>query len=604
MPLGYLRRPLFLVLVLYASVLACLHERGCWRAEPPAELQSRRRLDGALVRGLIISPLKEDFRGQKVFLRADELQGRPFLQGLLVYLPRGTDWGALRPGMPVAIEGVLRLGRPARNPGEFEEKGFLADHGASAVMKARSLSILGPVPGRWKLKAWAEAARRSCEGFFKAALPEDEARIFSGLTLGFKGPLRRDWNRAVQDAGAMHLLVPSGAKVAFVMIIVANLTTLAGFHVLNKLISVFLISAFYTLMVGADPPYARALWAGTALNLCLLCGRDSGAFQAMCLAALLNLVWEPRDLFSAGFQMTYAAVFGLVIAMPTAQRLLPGRPKWLRGLALVAVVSVVVQVMLWPIFANTFGRGSLAGACANLVLVPASGLLMAAGLSAWLTALSFPASAARLGPLLGCLARLFVRTCRFFASWPGAARDLSPMGPAAVIVYYLLAGALLTLPRWKASLLLAAAGLSLWTGAAVAGRLTAPAVRVLLLRSPGDPALMTFPDGRHWLVDPGTQVSALRKTLGSRGVAAIDRVILTRPLPWRAWHRLRRAVPIRAAQRVAAPWRFCAQSVCFEFGGPDGPRVLRDGTQYSITPSRLKLGAVEVLTDGAQAKIR
>jgi competence protein ComEC len=261
--------------------------------------------------------------------------------------------------------------------------------------------------------------------------------------------------------------------------------------------------------------------------------------------------------------------------------------------------------MLWPIFAGTFGRGSLVGVLANIVLVPASGLLMAAGFSAWLAGSLSAALRPMLGPLLGSLAHLFVSTCQAFASLPYAAVDLSPMNAPAVIVYYLLAAALLLLPRWKASLSAAAAGILLWAGAAAAARFDKPALSVLFLRlPPAYPALVSFADGRRWLVDPGTKISAVAKALRSRGVTKLDRLVLTADWPPRAEMRLRRGLSWREKIQVPAPWRLCEKEICFEFGSAHGPRVLRGEAQYSIIPERLKSGAVEVSTDGRHAEVR
>jgi len=605
MPLSALRRPLFLGLILYMAVLAWLHSRGCFSADPPEELLRFRYFSAAAVQGRVCSPVKEDLRGPKVLVEGQSLRGRPFAQRLLVTLPKAADWRGLRPGLPVELAGSLRPPRPARNPGEFDERAFLHDRGVSWVMRAEGLRVLGPVPAAWLPKAWAEGARRSCQDFFERVLPPDEARVFSGLALGFKGPLRRDWNRAVQDAGAMHLLVPSGAKVAFVMLAALCLSLRLGWSPWPRFLAALLAGGFYTLMVGAEAPYTRAFWAAAALGLCRLWGRDPGAFQAMTLAAWLTLLWDPRELFGAGFQMTYAAVFGLVVAMPRLQAAARGLPRWLRGLTGVCAVSAIVQAMLWPLFANIFGRASAAGVLANIILVPASGLMMAAGFAAWLAGSWGAAADPFLGAALGSLARAFVRVCQAFASLPGAALDLSPMGPTAVLSYYLGVLSALVLPRWKASVVLAAAGLAVWAGAAAARRCAAPAVSVLLLRlPPAAPAVVSFADGRTWLVDPGTRIAAVANALRSCGVSSLDRVVLTHPWPGSAWARLRRRLPVREAARVAAPWRLCEGEVCFEFGGPEGPRVLRGEAQYSIIPGRLKLGAVWVATDGRRAEIR
>ena len=600
MPLSYLRRPLFLCLLAYIAVLCFLHNRGFFRPIPPESLALYRRLNGVVIQGRIVSPLKEDFRGWKAFIQAETINSRPLPHKLQAYLPKGQDWTGLRPGMPVELRGDLRLPRAPGNPGEFDERGFLEDRGACAVLAADELRILGPPPWDWLPKSWAEGARQSMERFFKRTLPEHEAHIFSGLCLGYKGPLRKDWNRAIQDSGTIHLIVPSGAKTAFVMIAVALLATLARMHTFIIFLFSLSIGGFYTLMVGAEAPYTRAFWGGMAIWLCRLYGRDSGAFQATLLAASLTLLWDPKELFGAGFQMTYAAVLGLVLAMPSIQDASRALPRRLRGPVQVLAVSVIVQAMLWPVFANTFGRGSLAGVLANLLLVPASAPLMAAGFCAWLSGPELPS-----GPLLCLLARAFVRVCQTFAALPGAATDLSPWSTPAVVSYYLLIAAVLVLPRWKASAPLAAAGLLVWAGAAAEGWISQPAVKVLYLDlPPTQPALALFKDGRTWLIDPGPRSAGVLKALRRSRILRVDRVVLTRPWPRRARRSLGRGLIWREMMQVNAPWSFTQGQVRFEFGGPEGPAVVEAGGQNSIIPRRLISGAAEVSSDGRRAEVR
>jgi len=302
--------------------------------------------------------------------------------------------------------------------------------------------------------------------------------------------------------------------------------------------------------------------------------------------------------------MTYAAVLGLITAMPALQTATKNLPRWLGRLVCLAAISIIVQLMLWPQFANTFGRGSLVGALANLILVPASGLLLAAAFGAWLAGSLSAACRPLLGPALAWLAHLFMATCQAFASLPYAAVDLSPFSRPALVSYYLLAAAVLLIPRWRVSLAAAAAGVLVWAGTAAAARFAAPALNVLLLRlPPSHPALVSFADGRHWLVDPGTKVSAVAQALRARGVAKLDRLVLTGYWPPRAQKRLRRSLAWRETIQVPAPWRLCAQEVCFEFDAAQGPRVLMGKVQYSIIPERLKSGAVAVATDGRHVEV-
>jgi competence protein ComEC len=92
----------------------------------------------------------------------------------------------------------------------------------------------------------------------------------------------------------------------------------------------------------------------------------------MALAALLILVVDPDSLWDTGFQLSFSAVAILLTVLPTIQRLLPermNRKPWsmITGLVL---VSVVVQIGLYPILASEFGEYSIAGTITNMAGIP------------------------------------------------------------------------------------------------------------------------------------------------------------------------------------------------------------------------------------------
>jgi ComEC/Rec2-related protein len=583
-PLSYLRRPLFVVLTLYMLALAVLHHWGVFTIWVPSWQLSWRQEPNLRLEGLAASPRREDLRGVKIELDDAWVQGERVGVKVLAYLPRdlpGLD--AVRPGQRLALAGSMRLPRSARNPGDFDERVFMSDRGIGWIMKAESVEMLPePVRWRWLILYWAEGVRLSMERCFASRLEDGDAKLMTGLTLGYKGPLPRELNRAIQDAGAMHLLVPSGAKVAFVLLGIAALCSWIGLPLWARLSIGALAGGFYTLMVGADPPYARAYLGALALGLGAWLDRESGAFQATVLSALMILLAEPRALFSAGFQMTYLAMTGLLLAMPRVDAALPEAwPRPLRGLICVGAVTLIVQLMLWPVFANTFGRAALLGAAANLPLVPLSGLILSAGFAFWGLAFMAPkplvAHAAQGLELLLALFRWF---CFKAAALPVAAVELSPMTAAGVSAYYLLAAALLVLPRRKAAAALAAGGLFVLAAAAAAARLRAPPVSVLYLSLREPAAVVSFADGRRWLVGPGAPAGTVRKALQALGVSRLDKTVSLAQEPG---------------------FSLCEKAVCFSF---DPPAIRKGSEEFSTIKDRLKRSAVEASTDGSRIEIK
>ncbi|MFA6318763.1 MAG: ComEC/Rec2 family competence protein [Elusimicrobiota bacterium] len=631
MPLSYLKRPVFVATLLYMLFLVFLHSRGYFAADAPADMGSLRYRSNAGVTAVVGSPLTENRLGEKVYLEGETVEDLPFEQRVLAYLPKGGPLNkSLRPGMKVRVQGRLRFPRRARNPGEYDEKAFLGEKGVGWIMKVRTLEVVSErMPWPWRLTAWAEAARRHVQDRFESSLEPEEARIMTGLCLGFKGPLRRELNKAVQDAGVMHLLVPSGAKVAFVILAVERL----GVRFLpptGRYLVAGVVGGFYTLMVGADAPYARACLAWLALAGARLAGREPGSFQAMTLSALAILILRPRDLFAAGFQMTYLAVSGLVLAMPKVNDAVPKAwPGWLRTSTQVLAVSAIVQLALWPTFAAYFGRGAVVGVFANILLVPASGVMMGAGS---LLALAGDGPWGILAWGAGALARTFVRTCFWFAALPGAAVDLSPMSVLETAVYYLLLLGALVLPRWRASALLLSCGLFLWGGHAAAAAVR-PATRVRFICLPkARAALVTLPDNRRWLVDAGGPAGTVLRVLKAERVRRLDRIVVTGlgRERWGALERLLREVPVSsvtvppgarserldrwlreagergvavALDEAVGRFRLPAGKVCFDFSG-ERPVVRRGEAEYSIIGPRLNWRSIEVTTDGEKAEIQ
>lgn len=553
--------------------------------------------------GLAVSPIKEESRGRKLLFEIEMIDGASFAYRALLYLPPNAV--RPRPGDRLAVLAGARRPRPARNAGEFDERRFLSERSVAWILRARRVERLdAPVPPRLRLRRAAESLRWSIEDAYRARLDSDHARLLAGLTLGYKGALARELNRDAQDAGVMHLLVPSGAKVAFVIALFLAAGSLLGLPAPARAAATALGAGFYAVMVGGEAPYARAYLAWLAFEAGRLTGRESGAFQAVVLSALLVLAWEPRELFSAGFQMTYAAMAALLVAMPTVNAALRRRHPLMRRLGGVLAVTAIVQAALWPTFAQTFGKGSTVGLAANLLLVPASGPLMGAGFTLWAAErLGWERGAAALARLCAASLELFARACARFAEAPGAAIALSPMRPLEIAAFYAALFAILVWPRRRASAALAAAALLLGAGDAAARRLSAAPLRVLYLhlgRRPGAAvaALASYKGSRHRLYLSSGRSAPVRDALRVYRVGELEAVFAANDAAVGAALKLgvpRERIALGPLPALELGW------VRFDFSKP---RLRRGDAEFSIMPDLLRRVAVEVSTDGSEVTIK
>ena len=102
----------------------------------------------------------------------------------------------------------------------------------------------------------------------------------------------------------------------------------------------------------------------------------------LAVAAIILLLIRPSELFDVGFQLSFSAVLIILLIMPEAQRLIPRRYRynWKGGLMTIVLISIIVQVGLFPILAVYFGEFSVMGPIANALVVPLLGVTVPAGL--------------------------------------------------------------------------------------------------------------------------------------------------------------------------------------------------------------------------------
>ncbi|MCL6615025.1 MAG: ComEC/Rec2 family competence protein, partial [Firmicutes bacterium] len=362
--------------------------------------------------------------------------GRDYSGARITAWRRGNGpWTAPTRPLRILVRGLPDAGGYGRN---FEARGRLflfRTAAADGYFFAKAARFL-PGRGGDPLRRAALAVRAHMEGVFRLFLGREEAALLDGLVLGaFPGlsPEAQGWFR---DAGALHLLSVSGLHVGFVTVLVLGLAGLLGWRDHRAwLLSAFAVAG-YVLLCGARPPVLRAAVMAVAAGAGAVWRRRIEPANLLGLAGLVILLLEPRALETTSFQLSFAATAGIVFLYPRWAEWCPERFAWL-GRPL--LLSLAASGAVLPIQAAAFGRVSLIGPVANLVLVPLAGLAVQAGMVIGLAGLVWPRLAGPPLALLGLLLRLVLFLARFFAELPGAALNLGAW-PWPAAVYYILLG--------------------------------------------------------------------------------------------------------------------------------------------------------------------
>ncbi len=450
---------------------------------------------------------------------------------VLLVLPAGRA-----PPRGAVLEADVRVVEP-REPsadGGFDERDWLARQGAHVVLRAtwwRQVGRRGGVAALGdRLRDRISAAVRDGTGGVRRG-------VVLGIVLGEDEGLPDATRDDFRAAGLTHLLAVSGQNVAFIV---------AGAHALGWLLrlsryltELTTLAAIggYVLAVGWQPSVVRAGVAGALVSLAWLAARPRDRWHFLALGAIVLLAWAPATLFEPGFQLSFAAVAAIFVAVPRVRRAADGSALP-AAFADAFAVSLACGVVTAPIVLYHFDRAPVYTVPANVLAFPAVPVVLGLGLASAAVAPLSPGAAAALAWIAGWAAAWLGLVARIVASLPGAQvgwRGACVLLLGTVVSWVVVRGARRRLvASWPAAAAVLA-GLALV--AAVGGWALRPApswtrpggLRVTFLDvGQGDSILLETPTARV-LVDQGPPEADVAGQLSGMGVRSLSALVLTHP---------------------------------------------------------------------------
>jgi competence protein ComEC len=396
----------------------------------------------------------------------------------------------------------MRLHRASgfKNPGGFDYGRHLERQGILAVgtAPAERITVLDD-PG----PSWPVSIRSHAREAIERALPPASAALLAGLLLGERTSLPPEIDTAFRRAGVYHVLAVSGFNVALIAGATFALLRLVRFPRRAAAGGAIVVVAGFAAVVGPQPSVLRAAIMATLILGALLVERDASVLNGLALAAIVILSLRPGDLHDPGFQLSFAATTGIVVA-PLPHGLVAGAVG----------VSLAAELAVLPITLAHFNQLSVIGPLANLGAVPLAGVATIVGLAgavaSWMTTAAGAVLVNATWPVLIGLRGLVAVA----AAPPWALVHLPAPTWPAVTCY--AAALLLGLGWWRLRgvwpraarcagalappLLILAVGIAAWPLVRPAdGRL-----RVIVLDvGQGDAIVVETPDGQTLLVDAG-----------------------------------------------------------------------------------------------------
>ena len=309
-----------------------------------------------------------------------------------------------------------------------------------------------------------------------------------------------------------------------------------GLGLRARLAGALALIAVYVPIAGAGPSIQRAGVMGGAAIVAGLAGRPASRWYVLLLAAAITLALNPRAVQDPGWQLSFAAVVGILGLARRLRDALTAR-RTPAGLAEAIAVTAAATLATAPLLSFHFGRVSPVSLPANVLAVPAVAPAMWLGMSAAAIGMVLPAGAT----LVNWLARFPLGYLGWLATaaagLPGAAVPARLGSSAAVVTAYgvmvlaFVVRGRLTGVRGRGVLGAAAAvGTVAVVGALAAGRPTPPDPRALVISfldvGQGDATLAQHA-GASILVDTGSPGGPLLGRLRAAGVRRLDVLVVT-----------------------------------------------------------------------------
>jgi len=350
--------------------------------------------------------------------------------------------GAPEFGDELKLFGTAKPIAPPRNPGEFDMRAYLERHDVRRMLFVRypeDGTLIRHGGGNRLLRA-AQASRTwiqnaLCRGL--DAAPEVKGFI-SGIVLGIRHETPEDIEEPFQQTGTIHLFAVAGLHVGIVAALLWVLAAIARLS--RKRAAAFIIPSlfFYAAVTGLHIPALRAAVMASILVGSYFFERRVFLPNSLAAAAFFILCWNTNELFSTGFQLSFAVVGAIVLfadplfrllqrrAAPDPflpQSLVRGPRRWMHSsyewLCGGAAVSLAAWLGSLPLILWYFHLVTPISFLANLVVVPIAFFVLAVALLSLIATPLLPWVAIVFNNANWALAILVIGIVHLFAQIPG-----------------------------------------------------------------------------------------------------------------------------------------------------------------------------------------
>jgi competence protein ComEC len=300
---------------------------------------------------------------------------------ILVYLQ--NEGLSFYGGTELLIKGEINPIKNKNNPGEFDAETYWLSKGIRrmAFLTEEQIHLLPQTSAASILNSKKLNHRLGQQ--FDQHLPNEEAALARALILGDKSNLDHETIQAFGNAGAMHVLAVSGLHVGLIMQLLLYL-----FGRFPKYISkykalwlTFALMVFYAFLTGFSSSVCRAVWMFGLLAYAQTSDRSHNKINLLFASAFILLIWNPLNLLDIGFQLSYAAMIGILTLYRPIEKCIFFKSKVLQKAWQGTAVGIAATILTLPLTSYYFHQFPNYFILSNLGVMLAAEVILVSGIA-------------------------------------------------------------------------------------------------------------------------------------------------------------------------------------------------------------------------------
>lgn len=303
----------------------------------------------------------------------------------IVYVEKSDDVANLIVGDQLMFNTQLKDIETPGNPNEFNYPRFLRFNGIlkQAYVPAGYWIKLAPQAGFHPVRWLRNLRSHLLEQLDISRFHVQERAVIAALTLGYKQELDAETTSSFAVAGAMHVLAVSGLHVGILYMLVNTMLKFLNRFKRGRIIRLVLIVVIlfgYAGLTGMSASVFRAATMFSFVAWGQASKRSTNIYNTLAASALVLLIFDPYLIMQVGFQLSYAAVLGIVIIHPIIFNSLILKNRILDWAWNITCVSIAAQIATFPLGLLYFHQFPNYFLFSNLIVIPLATFIMYAGL--------------------------------------------------------------------------------------------------------------------------------------------------------------------------------------------------------------------------------